>query len=327
MRTGLIDHVAEMARIGAQDEAVDVIAQLMAEGFPLEDVILDLMSPIQSEMGSGWESGRYSTADEHRVTSILGAALEIAAVASLPEPPTGRVVVACAEGDWHSLPARMMAHLIRAAGWGAEFMGPSSSADRLDALLSRRHFTAVIVTCTMAPSLGGAARAAEIAHAHGAPVLIGGESVTRYGLAGPLGADASPGDHHGVVRCLEEWESSPRSSFEKATVDLTVDGRGWPDAQPAPPLARLAQRWVALSGGGIGSEEALGYLDLMVGTHAAAFLVGEPRVFHDFVLWLGRVLLARGVPDSAVVTPGEAAALLHAAGAAGPGPQCGAEGS
>jgi methanogenic corrinoid protein MtbC1 len=45
-------------------------------------------------------------------------------------------VVTCAEGEWHSLPARMVAEVLRLHGWQVTFLGASTPADHLRRLLT-----------------------------------------------------------------------------------------------------------------------------------------------------------------------------------------------
>src|SRR4028119_1045642 len=63
----------------------------------------------------------------------------------------GHVLVACAEGDWHSLPAQAIAEVLRTRGWDVSFLGASTPASHVGFYLDRRPATAVAVSCSGGP--------------------------------------------------------------------------------------------------------------------------------------------------------------------------------
>ncbi|MDI5974696.1 cobalamin-binding protein, partial [Amycolatopsis magusensis] len=61
-------------------------------------------------VGLEWAANRLSVAQEHAATAINDRVIA-AAVHSRPRPRAvlGRVTVACVDGEWHALPARLLA--------------------------------------------------------------------------------------------------------------------------------------------------------------------------------------------------------------------------
>ena len=90
-----------------------------------EDVLLEVIAPVQHRIGSEWAANRLTVAQEHAATAINDRV--IAALAHHPATrcsgDAGRVTVACVDGEWHALPARLLAEVLRLRGWQVEFLG------------------------------------------------------------------------------------------------------------------------------------------------------------------------------------------------------------
>ena len=86
-----------------------------------EDVLLEVIAPVQHRIGSEWAANRLTVAQEHAATAINDRV--IAALAHHPaircSGDAGRVTVACVDGEWHALPARLLAEVLRLRGWQA----------------------------------------------------------------------------------------------------------------------------------------------------------------------------------------------------------------
>jgi hypothetical protein len=131
------------------------------------------------------------------------------------EPTTGRIVVACVEGEWHSLPARMASELLRLRGWDVTFLGPSVPADDLAARVRQLAPDAVGLSCSVPLFLKGANRSIVACRAVGVPVVAGGTGFGdegRYAIR--LGADG--------------WTADPRLT------PAIVGGRAGGGPRPAP---------------------------------------------------------------------------------------------
>ncbi len=108
MSTHIIDDL--MTRIADADEPSirDYCTSLVRLGMPLDRLIDTGLAPVMSEVGLLWEGGAYPVANEHAATALVESALAAAAAEVQPAASRGRVIVACADGDWHTLPMRMV---------------------------------------------------------------------------------------------------------------------------------------------------------------------------------------------------------------------------
>jgi methanogenic corrinoid protein MtbC1 len=292
----------------ADEEAAVVLALgLVDRGTPPTEVLLELVAASQREIGLRWQRGEWSVAREHAATSVNE---RVVAAVGRPTRPgrRGHVVLACLDGEWHSLPGRIVAEVLRLAGWRVTFLGASVPAGELVTYLHQEGPDVVAVSCALPVHLPAAHRTIVAAQRTGTPVLAGGPG---FGLDGrwarELGADAWAPDAVEAVRLLDElpW---PAPEPDR----MGTDG-------PGPEYAGLRERRAtllaaailaldgrpALAGGEAGLENDLAQtVDFLT----AAVYLADPAVFADYLGWLAQLLDARGAG------PAGAHAVLDALG-------------
>ncbi len=167
----------ELSLSGATQDAVKFALSMLDVGTREEEIIVDVLAVSQRRVGERWHKNDLSVADEHLATGVAEATL--CALASDTPPPTGHgsVVVACAEGDWHSIAAHMISEQLRAEGIRVIFLGASTPADSVARMLGQYRPNALAVSCNLALFFGGITRLADAAHVHGVPVLAGGRAL------------------------------------------------------------------------------------------------------------------------------------------------------
>ena len=302
----------ELALSGEQRQAVRLATDLLDSGVPTATVITDLLAAVQREIGERWHRAEASTADEHLVTGVSQAALDALSSASAQIEPDGLVVVACAESDWHSLPAQMFAELLRAHGQGVLFLGPSTPAQDVAAFIQRRRPDALAITCNLPLSYIGCARLADVAHADGLPVIAGGRALTAA-RAATLGADAWTPGAGDAAATLRAWRGqapvvSPHPvQLDQLALRLDAEATALGDAAMHGLEARFASMADYDARQRARSQEDLVYIVRFI---AAARLVDDDEVFTSFERWLAALLAARGVPEHALAAGLEALAPL-----------------
>jgi methanogenic corrinoid protein MtbC1 len=154
--------------------AVEVAVGLLEAGVPAERVLLDLVAPAQAEVGERWARNEWSVAQEHAATHISERVVAAVAGYANPRPVLGRIVVACMDGEWHSLPARLVAEVLRLRGWQVIFLGASVPAAHLVSYLHRYDAHAVALACALPMRLPHAHRVIEACRRSDVPVVVGG---------------------------------------------------------------------------------------------------------------------------------------------------------
>jgi methanogenic corrinoid protein MtbC1 len=197
-------------REGDAGLAYRLVLRLMDAGYPMPVILDGVLAPIQCETGQHWEAGDATISEEHASTaaietlvSILGGAFDQPAEAHL-------VVVVCAEGDTHSLPARMASAVLAYAGYRTLFLGTSVPADDLAEHLASIEADTLVVSCTRAANLLGARACVAAGHRVEIPVVVGGRA---FGDRGDrwirIGADAYADSLPSLTELLQTWQPSP----------------------------------------------------------------------------------------------------------------------
>jgi methanogenic corrinoid protein MtbC1 len=309
-----VEPFLERAIRGDATSAVRLGLNLLDQGASTEAVVVDLLAAAQQESGERWLRNEWTVADEHVVSGVTQRSLDAIANWVKPAAPSGSVVVACAEGDWHSLPAQMFSEALRSHGFEIAFLGASTPSDHVARLLTRVRPDALIVTCNLALFFAGVTTVADAAHRTGTPVIAGGRAL-RSGPARALrlGADAWTPDVATTVATLHEWADNRPSpppvptAFDGVPMVLDLDSQLL--ASAAFDSMTASRSWMSdLTTEQVArTREDLAFIVRFI---AAARLVDDPAVFLEFLDWLNTLLGARGVPGTALVAGLEALAPL-----------------
>lgn len=287
--------------------AIDMAIGLLDAGVPAERVLLDLVAPAQSEVGERWARNEWSVAQEHAATHISEQVVAAVAAHANPRPTGGRVVVACMDGEWHALPPRLVAEVLRLRGWQVTFLGASVPAAHLVSYLHRYDAHAVALACALPMRLPYAHRMIEACRRSDVPVVVGGRG---------FGADGRWARRLGVA-----WAPNAPAAAELIADERAL--RGVPQARLAhladDEYASLVRRRGELIDSALADlrervpaaraysptqlDATVSDLGHIVDFLAAAVYVDDPSLFTEFVEWLSEILLSRGVPAGAVARP------------------------
>jgi methanogenic corrinoid protein MtbC1 len=295
--------VLELIQSRRRDDAVELVRSTARDAGLAAAVML--LADVQRKVGRLWQQNELTVADEHAATAVVDLALAAACFEAdrRPRTPGGTVIVACAEEEWHVMPARMFAEQLRAAGWDVVFLGASTPAEHLQRFVAAERPAAVAVSCTVPLHLPGARRAVSASHAAGVPVLVGGAAFgTAPNRAAAIGADAWASNLGDAVAVITRWVSN-RPPLAVPLVDdapalaagaerpLIVERAMSALASRFPPLADYTNWQLART------REDLDYIIRFV---EASLLTADDSITTDFASWLKSVLAARGMPDEIV---------------------------
>ena len=282
-------------RLEASDEAGAVVVALAAldAGYDAEAVLLDVVAEAQREVGERWAAGTWTVVQEHVATHISERV--VAAVSRhRPAPrPTGigRIAVACLDGEWHGLPARLLAEVLAHHGWEVTFLGSSVPATQIAVHLNTQGPDVVALSSSLPSRLPAARRMVEACRATGTPILAGGAAFGPDGRwARAVGADGWAPDARAAARLLTG------SSLAGDDAAVTVD-----DASREEQALLLARRGELVAAVGTRlreahpSEELADDLGHLVDFLAAAVYVDDPTLLARFLAWVGSVTVPRGL--------------------------------
>ncbi|MFV2018597.1 cobalamin B12-binding domain-containing protein [Micromonospora sp. LOL_023] len=285
--------------------ALDLAHDLLDAGVGAESVLLDLVAPAQVQVGRWWQRNEWSVAQEHAATHI--SELVVAAVAgrAAPRPYRGKVIVACIDGEWHALPARLVGEVLRLRGWQVTFLGASVPAVHLMAYLRRHDAAALALACALPMRLPQAHRMIEACRRADVPILVGGRGFGPGGRwARALGVAWAPD-----ARAAADLLAAPGSALSEARGPSTdVGGEEYVAlvGRRADLIDVALQELLRPGAGTAGYTSAqwdattadLGYL---VDFLAAAVYVDDADLFVEAVQWTVEVLDARAVTSTGVL--------------------------
>ncbi|ADB35366.1 cobalamin B12-binding domain protein [Kribbella flavida DSM 17836] len=289
------------AALEAGDSATALVAveASLAEGADPIQLLTEVVAPAQRTVGLRWQNGEWSVAAEHAATAVAVAATEAVArhVRTTVPVEHGHVVVACAEREWHALPATMIECALLANGWKTTPLGASTSPLRLSQYLQDLGPDVLAVSCSMLGALPTTRRFIEAAASAGIPTVVGGPAFGPDEVrAKALGATAWAPDAATAVRVLAGLPpvvppvdplpaeaTSEQAALELAHRQLLTDIT----AQWQPPEdLEIAEDAV---------QQTL---------HAlwATLLTGDPRPLPDTARWITDLLVPRRADPGLVTT-------------------------
>ncbi|GGP96110.1 cobalamin B12-binding domain-containing protein [Streptomyces roseolilacinus] len=300
------EHAARLAVFG-----------LLDGGATAESALLDVIAPVQAKVGAEWAADRISVAQEHAATAIHDRI--IAAMAHRDPPPAARaaragavaVTIACVDGEWHALPARILAEVLRGRGHRVDFLGAQVPTPHLVAHLHRTAPGVLALSSSIPTRLPQAHTAVTAVQAIGIPVLAGGAAFGRDGrYARLLGADAWAPDARAAADLLDRGVPRPFPAGPRQVGDdlphltdqeytlVTRNKRqlvkntlaGLEERLPGMQAYTDAQRERT-------AEDIAHIVDFL----ATALYTDAVEVFTDFIGWTGDVLEARRVPATALL--------------------------
>lgn len=301
----LEDEFLELIGDGDEYSAVELVLGLLDDGVPPQRVLVDLIGRAQARVGALWAANEWSIAREHAATAVSERAVSAIAAHTTVRPARGRVTIACADGEWHALPVRILAEMLRLDGWRTDFLGASVPGPHLVTHLHQTGPDAVALSCMLATRLPRAHAAISACRSAGVPVIAGGRGFGPGGrYAQHLGADAWAADAEEAVERLSAGWPPPMRDPQISTFlgddEYTYVARHRP-ALIGTAMGRLAGDYPAVRDYDQrqmdATAEDMGHI---VDFLAAALYVGESQIFTDFVDWTRGVLAARGVPPAAL---------------------------
>ncbi|WGL53386.1 cobalamin-dependent protein [Nocardioides sp. BP30] len=293
-----------------EHEATDVVMAALDAGVDPEAILLDIVGATQRRVGMEWAANRISVAQEHAATAINERVI-VHLSGRLPrqQPTRARVAVACVDGEWHALPARLLAEVLTLRGFRVDYLGAQVPTPHLITHLHRTSPDVVALSGSIPTRLPVAHATITACQSAGVPVIVGGSA---FGVGGRwatlLGADAWAPDAAAAVERLSRPLPRPQAPHQPID-DLPhlADQEYTMVARSAPRLVRAVMT---------GLEERLpmmrDYSDLqrqhtaedvaqIVDFLAAALYVGDAALFCDFLAWTAEVLEARAVPARSLV--------------------------
>lgn len=191
---------------GDRHTARALLGRFLDQGHSLVDAEMHMIQPALYTIGEKWQDNQVTVAQEHLATAIAQSLMsEVLATCEAP-PPNGRsIVLACVQGNSHSVGLQMVADAFQLSGWEVQFLGADVPTSALIEHLKQCKPNLLGLSVSFAQQLQVvknivALLAREPVETR-VPVIVGGLAINQFDrLAAQLGADSwSPDAHSAVV--------------------------------------------------------------------------------------------------------------------------------
>ncbi|MDL5159219.1 cobalamin B12-binding domain-containing protein [Actinomycetospora termitidis] len=290
-------------RLAASDEegAITLALEALDGGLDVETVLLDVVAEAQREVGERWAAGTWTVVQEHVATHISERVVAAVARHRPADPPSGigRIAVACLDGEWHALPARLLAEVLGRHGWEVTFLGSSVPAAQLAVHLHETGPDVVAISSSLPSRLPAARRMVEACRASGTPILAGGAAFGPEGeWAGAVGADGWAPDARAAAALLA---GSFGAEDDGRVDDTSREEQALLHTRRAELVAGLGRRLRADHGHDPLTDEQLADdLGHLVDFLAAAVYVDDPGLLARFLRWVGTVAVPGGLAPAEI---------------------------
>lgn len=162
------------------------------EALGAERAIAGIALPVMREVGWRWATGRCDVAQEHLASEALRAWLA-AVRASAPAPEGPLVLLACPQGEHHTLGIEAFATLLALRGVDARLLGASTPTEAIAAALARTRPRAVVIACQRRVGRRHAIEALRVVASEGSALPF----YAGAAFANPAARRSAPGIHLG----------------------------------------------------------------------------------------------------------------------------------
>ena len=195
----------ESALLAGDRRSAEALFDRHLKGHGLVDTELHLVQPALYSVGRRWQENQVSVAQEHLATAIAQSVMSSGLMKSpIPASNGKRVLLACVQGNHHSVGLLMVADAFQLAGWNVHYLGADVPTTSILQHLGvfKPHLLALSVSFAQQLPV-----VKEItARLNGLPpgdrpaVIIGGLAINQFDrLANRLGADAWGPDARAAV--------------------------------------------------------------------------------------------------------------------------------
>jgi methanogenic corrinoid protein MtbC1 len=109
---------------GQRIEALSVVDGWLDDGRSLVDLEQHVITPSLYQIGRKWQLNQVTVAQEHMATAIVQSVMTAGLLRSSPPAMTGKsVLLACVEGNHHTIGLNMLSDAFQLDGWDVQYLG------------------------------------------------------------------------------------------------------------------------------------------------------------------------------------------------------------
>ncbi|RJQ70162.1 cobalamin-binding protein [Pseudonocardiaceae bacterium YIM PH 21723] len=288
-------------KAGDETRAATAVLDAVEGGVSSEAVLLDVIAATQTRVGTEWAANRLTVVQEHAITALNDRMIDVLS-AHRPRcaPHRLRVVVACVDGEWHAMPARMLTEMLSQHGFDVEYLGAQLPTPRLISHIHRTGPELVALSGSLSTRLPAAHAAITACQTAGVPVLVGGAAFGADGrYAYRVGADLWAPDARSAISLLTSGTPLPSPAGSSTGLGHLSDQEYTMVARSTAGLVgsvfAAVERLFPAGYSALDRERFADELVHLVEFLGAALYVDDAGLFTDFVSWTAEVMSAREI--------------------------------
>lgn len=135
---------------GERQPAVNLILSLVTSREVIRSIYLNILQPVQREVGRLWQNNRITVAHEHFATGITQQTMsQLYPLIFTTEQKTKRFVATCVQGELHEIGLRMVTDLMELDGWDTWFLGANMPTSGIVKFLLEKQADILAISATM----------------------------------------------------------------------------------------------------------------------------------------------------------------------------------
>ena len=197
-----------------RDRASKLILDSFRNGVSIREIYLQVLQPVQYEIGRLWHIREISVAQEHfasSVTQFVMAQLYPFISVKGQEKAKGSIVAVCVSGELHEIGIRMVADFFEMEGWSTHFLGANMPVNDIVEMLHTQKAGLLAVSASMSSNVLKAKKliaAVQSSPSHSIKVMVGGYAFNRVpDLWRQVGADYYAENAESALRIVRHMRS------------------------------------------------------------------------------------------------------------------------
>lgn len=193
--------------------AISEIQKAVDEGVSVNEIYLQVITPVMRELGRLWHLNKITVGHEHYCTAVT----QMVMASLFPkifsvEQKKRRLLSICVAGELHEIGARMVSDLFEMNGWDTIFLGADVPVESVINTLIEHEANVLAISVTLVSNLGALTEIIEAVRATPAcvnvKILVGGAALNiDSSLWQKLGADGWAIDGPSAIAYAEMWSN------------------------------------------------------------------------------------------------------------------------
>ncbi|MBV1758355.1 MAG: B12-binding domain-containing protein [Dethiosulfatibacter sp.] len=135
---------------GKESEATKILKNAFDKGFELTSMIEQVIIPLMERVGSLWEDGEISVAQEHYISNVIESFIGyLSKSINTHQDKSYSALLITPLSEDHVLPLKLSSEYFRQKGWRVFYLGKSVPLKSLKSIMLRESIDVVVVSVTM----------------------------------------------------------------------------------------------------------------------------------------------------------------------------------